>query len=691
MDKVTGRARYTTDIQLPGRLDGAIVRSAHAHALVRSLKAPAGTVLVDLLGADRVVRHLGQPIAAVAAATRAQAVKLAEQVVVEYERRPAAVNVARARASDAPLVYSTKPERKAAPNSGEGTPVLPTSWRGNVRGPSSMSWRGGTAVKRIEEAKQRGDSRLVSATFTTPVQVHTALEPHSCVAAWQPDGGLVLHMSTQAVGAIAEAAAKRWELPEDQVRVVAEHVGGGFGAKTGLTVEAIAAVELAKACQAPVRVVLDRAEELTTTGYRPGTHTEVGMLADENGDLTALTVDVHGDGGVSIGSAVAALGRLMYGTAPRRLRDFDVVTNQSPGSPFRGPGGPPMAWAMERSVDELALRMDQDPIALRKRWDGNKKRHALYDWAAELSVWTDRPAPGSQTGRFRRGVGVAAANWIYVVDPGTVVDLEVDKGVVVARNTVQDIGTGIRSVISDVLRAELGLPADRIRVEIGRTTSAHGPTSGGSRTTTSVAPAVQDAARLLRKELGIENGSIADRLDAASGTRVRGKRQRDRHGYLTPFAMNGIAFGRGMSGAVHVTEVEVDTRLGKTRVTRVWAGIAAGHIYNERLAYSQCAGSIIQGVGFALHEERHLDPATGVVLTDNLEDYRIPGIGDTPEIEVHFHQDGWDHVTGGGIGIGELATVGVAASIGNAVRNATGWSPVDLPIRPDRLLEGMHA
>ena len=187
------------------------------------------------------------------------------------------------------------------------------------------------------------------------------------------------------------------------------------------------------------------------------------------------------------------------------------------------------------------------------------------------------------------------------------------------------------------------------------------------------------------------SGSVLDRLDGANGTRVEGKRRRDRRGYVTPFALDDLAIGRGFSGAVHVTEVEVDTRLGKIRATRVWGGIAAGHIYNERLARSQCEGSIIQGVGFALYEQRHVDPASGIVLTDNLEDYRIPGIGDTPEIEVHFHQDGWDHVTGGGVGIGELATLGVAASVGNAVRAATGWSPLDLPIRPDRLLKGIRS
>jgi len=286
-------------------------------------------------------------------------------------------------------------------------------------------------------------------------------------------------------------------------------------------------------------------------------------------------------------------------------------------------------------------------------------------------------------------VGVAASNWIYVVDTGTEVELSVEGGVVVARCTVQDMGTGIRSVIHGVVCDGLGLPAERVRVEIGRSGAAHGPTSGGSRTTTSAAPAASDAAARLRAALGVPTGSVADRLK--DGTRVVGKRPRDRRGYVTPFPIAGSSLGRGLTGALHVTEVEVDTRLGAIRVTRVWAGIATGHIYNERLARSQCEGSVIQGVGFALHEQRHTDPATGIVLTDNLEDYRIPGIGDVPEIEIHFHQDGWDHVPGAGVGLGEVATIGVAASVGNAVRAATGWTPRDLPIRPDRLFEGIRS
>ena len=152
-----------------------------------------------------------------------------------------------------------------------------------------------------------------------------------------------------------------------------------------------------------------------------------------------------------------------------------------------------------------------------------------------------------------------------------------------------------------------------------------------------------------------------------------------------------LGIGRGYTGAVHVSEVEVDTLLGRIRVPRAAAGIAAGRVAAPELARSQCYGGVIQGVGYALYEQRQDDPQSGIVLSAGLEDYRIPGIGDTPEIEVHFDEEGFEHVPGGGVGLGEISTMGVAASIGNAVHNATGWRPYELPIRPDRLLEGMSS
>ncbi|AWZ04316.1 xanthine dehydrogenase [Streptomyces sp. ICC1] len=685
-EKVDGSARYTTDHRPEGLLEGVIIRSPHAHAHVRSLEA-GDLPLVPLLPPDGVVRYVGQPVAAVAAADRASARAAAERVKVEYEVLPAALDVGRARAGEGPLVYEDKAARKLAPGSGEAPQLVPARWRGNRRGPSAMSKRPATAVRRIIEGRERSPERVVEGLFTTAAQSHTPLEPHACLAHWV-DGALHLEVSTQSVKQVAELAAERFGVPVERVVARAVHVGGGFGCKMGLTSDVVAAVELARLHGAPVRVVLDRDEELTDGGYRPGTRIRLAMAADAAGELSALAMDVDTDGGVSVGGTVAALARFMYGKAPRRLRDFDIVTHRPPGAPFRGPGGPTMCWALEQAVDEMAHRLGEDPIALRRRWDGNPKRHALYDLAAALPAWS---GTRGGTGRFRRGVGVAAANWLYFLDPVTEVELTVEDGIVVARCAVQDMGTGSRTVLRRAVAEGLGVPEERVRAEVGHSDTVHGPTSGGSRTTPSIVPAAVDAAERLRDALGAADGDVASRLGLANGVRVTGRRPRDRRGFVTPLnlTMGGVAIGRGFTGSVQVAEVEVDTRLGRIRPLRVWSGIAAGRIHEERLARSQCEGAVVQGVGYALFEERRTDPATGRVLTDNLEDYRVPGIGDTPEITVHFHQEGFEHVPGGGVGLGEIATLPTAAALANAVHDATGRRPYDMPIRPDRLLEGL--
>ncbi|TDC66439.1 2Fe-2S iron-sulfur cluster binding domain-containing protein [Actinomadura sp. GC306] len=674
LSKITGAAKYTADIVLDGQLEGVIVRSPHAHAKVGGIRFDGP--LAEMLPPDRVVRYVGQPVAAVAAPTRAEALAAAARVEVDYTELPAVL------ASDAETpVYPTKESRGWAPRASEG-PLSSAKWNGNVRGPAGMSWRGGTAAKRIEKARGDDAQTLVEATYTTGVQAHTCMEPHGCVARWEGEE-LHLHLSTQAVTRVAEQAVKRWKLRPEQLHIVAEHVGGGFGSKVNVTSDVVAAVELSRLHGAPVRVVLSRPEELVDGGTRPGVRIELALLADADGKLSAFTMDAHGDSGVSIGSNAAWHSRFFYGNAPRRIRDYDHVTNRAPGIPFRGPGLPPMLWALEQSVDEMALRRGEDPIELRRRWDGNAKRHALYDRAAELPMWRERTDPGD--GRVRRGVGVAAANYMYFLDPGTKVSLTVEQGAVVARIATQDIGTGSRTVIAEVVRSALDLRPGQVRVELGHSDHAYGPTSASSCTTPSIAPAAQDAADRLRKALAGRS------LEEAEGLGVVGRRPRDRRGYVTPFPLDHFAIGRGFSGAVVVTEVEVDTLLGRIRPTRVWSGVTSGHVYAPRLARNQCEGGIIQGIGYALYEQRHDDPSTGTVLTANLEDYRIPGIADTPEIDVHFHTEGWDHVPGRGIGLGEVCTMAVAASIGNAVRHATARRPHDLPIRPDLLLKGIGA
>lgn len=685
-EKVTGAAVFTTDVSLPGMLHAAIRRSPVAAAVVGPVTFAPGEIGMDLLPADdRRVRWAGQPIAAVVAESPARARELAEALDVPLTAQPFVLDPDEAGRPGAPLVFATKADRKRAPTASEGS-ALPASWKGNRHGPASTPFFATLAKRRIARARDAGSQRLVELEFRTGSQLHTAFEPHACVADWSDPARLRVWLSTQAVEAARLEIATHFDLDPGQVEVVADHVGGGFGAKLGVTAEATAAITLSRLTRAPVRLVLDRHEELTATGNRPGSRSRVAMLVDDAAqDLRALTVDVDSHAGVAVGNSVAALTMLVYDRTPRLARDVDVVTNAPPGAPFRGPGGPTAAWALEQTVDEVAHRFGRDPIDLRAQWDGNPKRQALYTWARALPAWQHRPLTGSQSGRFRRGVGVAAANWLYFVDPDCEVVVSVQGGQLVVSTAAQDMGTGSRTVLARAVATVFAVDPSEVEVRIGRAdaTLTHGPASGGSRTTVSLWSTTVEAAKALRAQVG------PDVAQAREGASAAAKRGGDRGLRAIPVTMGGIQIGRGFSAAVHVSEVEVDTRTGHTRVLRVHGGIAVGRIHAPVLARSQCEGSIVQGIGLALYENQVLDPHTGLTLTANLEDYRIPQLGDTPEIDIHFHEEGWDRVPGGGVGLGEVATISPAASVGNAIFNATGWRPTTLPVRPDRMLAGL--
>ncbi|MGL5817470.1 MAG: molybdopterin-dependent oxidoreductase [Phycicoccus sp.] len=697
--KVTGAARYTVDVRLEGQLTGMILRSPHPHARVVSIDLePARAVTgvraaVSMLAPEDVVRYVGQEVAAVAAVDREAAEHGIRAVTVEYEVLPAVVGAEAARAGGAPRVYPGL--RKPAPSAAEG-PLFPTPWKGNVRGPTTgFSSRRGRARRTLERARAAGDPRLVEGVFTTSPQVHTPLEPHACVAHWV-GGSLEVHVSTQAVAHLRHALAERFDLDDDRVVVVAEHVGGAFGNKLALTGETVAAVELARAAAAPVGVVLDRAEELTVGGHRPAARLDVALLAGADDELAAVRFHADGDGGVSIGSAIAGLARVMYPAAAKDLVDNDVVSNLPPGTPFRGPGGPLTCWALEQAVDDVAGRLGTDPLELRRCWDPDPLRHALYDWASALPAWQQRDTVRG-SGPVRRGVGVAAANWFYWYDAASEVEVATSGEQVVVSTAVQDMGTGIRTVLARTVADELGIDAARVVVRLGDSRLRPGPVSGGSRTTATLVPAAVAAARQLRDDL---SGGWRDHRVV----RQRGSDPAAAPGVSGPFGgagavgwvfdqalrrLGGLTTGHGWTGAVVVSEVEVDTRTGHVRVIRVHEGLAVGRPQARRLAESQVHGAVVQGVGFALYEERQHDAATGRVLSAGLEDYRIPGIADAPEVAVHFHEAGFEHVEGGGVGLGEVATLAVAASVGNAVHHATGWRPRDLPMRPDRVLAGL--
>ncbi|HET6585214.1 MAG TPA: molybdopterin-dependent oxidoreductase [Nannocystaceae bacterium] len=714
--KVTGAARYTTDVRVPNRLVARALHSPHAHAKVthldwsKALAVPGVRAAIDLLGEARIVRFAGQEIMALAATDERALAEGLAQVVVRYDVRPGVFDLASARAEGAPVVYPRKQDRKAAPNAAEG-PLLPEPWDGNVRGPLKMiAKHRRKAADVVADARKAG--KVAEGAFATGVQCHTTLEPHAALAQWDGDDRLTVHLSTQAVSHMAEDIAQRWGLRRDDVRVIADYVGGGFGSKATLGIETVIAVELACVCQAPVAYALDRRAELMLGGTRPAAQVECALAFDDAGHLTAMRAVTHADSGVAVGHVASIMFRVMYHGTPRELEDYDVLTNTPPGRPFRGPGGPPAFWALEQMVDEVAHRRREDPLALRARWDPNPQRKPLYAWARALPVWRDRVKIASDRGRFRRGVGAACAGWFAFAEPKTRIEVKAGRDGVVASLSSQDMGNGTRTVIAEAIARELGIARAKVEVVLGDSRLVHGPMSAGSRTTSSVVPACIDACAQLHRELvevaedhfalkdakagrgGVAHSRgllpWADVLAVAKPITVVGRRRKDEGGYFLP-PFQGVAAEEYIAGGIQIVEVEVDTRLGKVRPIEVWGGYAIGRIVVPAVARSQAMGGIVQGLSYALFEERRLDPRGGYLLSAGLEDYRIAGIGDVPPMHVHFEEGGYDRVPGRQVGLGELVTIAPAAALGNAIFHATGKRMRTLPLRPDRVLKELQA
>lgn len=702
-EKVTGAAKYTTDVLVDAAV-GRIVRSAVPHGDLESVDLSGALTIDGVLAAISLaepgerIRYVGQPLAAVAAVDEATARRAAEAVVAHIRPRPAVFGASQCLAEDAPDVHGWW-----LPPSNNEAPALPNLRRRNLVGPtvppSPNAWRVSRRLRRAEE-----EGTIVTGTWHTSVLSHTAFEPHAAVAEWKDDGSLVVHLSTQGIWPNRERLAKALDLPEERVELRAEHVGGAFGAKQSLGVEAIAAALLARAARRPVRVVFDRPEELAVGGNRPGADVELSLAWSADLDISALRVRSVADSGASAGSLVASfLPRFVYPGAPRTLLDYDAVSNTPPGTAFRAPGGPPALLALEGAVDEMATTVGVDPVALRRRWNDRPLREAMYDWVEHHELWRSRRDPGR--GRIRRGVGVAFGSWFQGHDPKGEVTVGAGPDGVRVRAAAQDMGNGTRGMLATAVAAVFGLDPAEVEVEVGSTAAGRlAPMSSGSRTTATLWPAARAAAEeardLLVEQLaaiGLEGAVPADggvvhsgeelawrdllpRLQTvtASATRPADTRR------LTPFThrIGGVQFGWGLAESAHIVEVEVDVRLGTVRVRNVATCLAAGKIHAPDLARSQVHGGIVQGIGMALTERRRLDPNTGVVISASLEDYHLPGIGDLPELGVEFIEWGFDHVSGGGVGLAELALVAVPAAVANAVSHATGRRVRRLPITP---------
>jgi xanthine dehydrogenase YagR molybdenum-binding subunit len=742
--KVTGAARYTADVRLPGMLWARVLRSPHPHARVLRLDVSAAErhpgvkavhVVTKVLGTAvlrdpkveepssfPILRYIGQPIAAVAAVSTAIAEEALSLIKIEYEVLPFVVDVEEARKPGAPLVFPGAADQAASAGGGGGPAGVPQT--GNVHGPNKSGPLGPPRGD-VEAGFKQADV-IVEATYRTQVQTHSALETHGVVASWGADG-LTVHASTQGTATVRDEMAAVFGLQKSEVRVVTEFMGGGFGAKFGAGNFGVLAAHLAKKAGAPVRLMLDRREEHQSVGNRPSSVQRLRIGAKKDGTLTAIHLDAYGTGGVGTGAGCGGPARNMYACPNILTEESDVFTHVGPAAAFRAPGHPQGCFALEQSIDELAEKLGLDPLALRDRIDvdeelggrnvDSRARKEERRLGAQRAGWASRHAPGADKGPIKRGLGVAQSIWYRFVDLDSSCEVRVHRdGSVELYSAVQDLGTGIRTALAQVVAEELGLRAHDITVRIGDTRYPQGPGSGGSKTTGSITPAARHAAfavkqKLLEQvapalsaapaELVVRDGKIfvakepgrALSFKAAAAklrteeVAARESRREDYGGFIEGKGRN--RGGIGGYGGVQFAEVAVDTETGIVRVERVVAAHDCGRPINPLTLESQICGGILQGISYALYEQRVLDKRAGRMLNANLEQYKILGPREVPKIEVILLEEYHGRSATDAGGIGEPATIPTAAAVANAFYNATGVRLRELPMTPARVLAAL--
>jgi xanthine dehydrogenase YagR molybdenum-binding subunit len=706
--KVTGQAKYTYDVRLPGMLWAKMVRAP----------IPAGKITrIDTARAERLpgvkavwttdaklIRFAGQDIAAVAAASQEIAEDAARLIEVQCDPAPFVTSLEEAMAPNAPLVYA------------EGQPPAPANAlrKGNVTGPlPPAAAGGGRAGTRGDIEKGFADAETIhEATYRLAVHTHAVLETHGVVAHWEGDH-LTVYTSTQGVFMVRAALAEAFGLSRNKVRVISEHMGGGFGSKLYPSAVgsafAIVACRLARKTGAPVKLMLDRQEEQLCTGNAPGALMTVRLGAKRDGTLTAIHFRAHTEGGIGQSARTGAPAGNMYAQCPNvKLEEHDVFTNAGPTCALRAPGHPQGAFGLECAMDELAHHLDMDPLEFRRKNDTHPFRKTYYDVGARAIGWERRNrVPGETPGPKKRGIGMAHGNWYVLFREAVAVEVRVHRdGSVELFHGAQDIGTGIRTALAVIAAEELGLrPAD-ITVHVGDTRFPPGGTSGGSTTTNSSGPAARLAAHEARtriavlaapllkakpEELAFSDGKIVVAADPGRAVSFREAAQKMPGEVIACLADRKRQFEavRQDLAATQFAEVEVDVETGVIRVLKMVGVNNCGIPINPLTAANQLIGGQIQGASWAVFEHRTLDRNVGTMVNPNLEAYKILGPADMFEAVPIFTEGANAGNNTSATGMAEPVFVPTLAAIANAVYNATGVRLRQLPMTPDRVLAAL--
>ncbi len=681
--KVSGKAKYTHDVKMTGMLYGRLVHSPHAHARVTSVDTSAAEKMPGVKAAKAIdapggeVLWSGQEVAVVAATDEGLAEDAARAVKVTYE----------------PLEHLVREDDlKTA-----GSRAKPAAER---------------TVGNPDEGFKQADV-VVQGTYSCPVITHCCMETHGSLSGWE-GGKLNVRISTQAVSSVAQGLTRPLGVAATDIHVHQDHIGGGFGSKFGPDTWDVEGCRLARIAGAPVKVVLDRAAELSIAGARPSVFAKIRVGAKRDGTLIAWESQTWGTGGLT-GSSLPPLPYPGWEIPHQRLNHSAIATNIGPSRAWRAPNHPQACYVSMCALEDLAAALKMDPLDLYTK-NLSLLPEARRDFyreelqrAAEMIEWKKKWHPRGDAGKgpLKRGMGLSLHTWGglgHQCEARMTINAD---GSVAFETGSQDLGTGTRTAITIVLADTLGLSITGVDVRIGDNSYPPSGASGGSTTIGGVSAtarrAAVDALEELFKKVAPALNADPDSLEAAGGRiQVKGdssksmtwKQACSRLG-VNPISISAKnlrpkdpLMNQGVGG-VQMAEVLVDVETGVVRVERVVAVQDIGLIISRKTAESQVYGAVIMGIAYALHEEKIMDQLTGRMLNPNMEFYKLPGIGDIGRIDVEF-LSGKTQDDRGVIGLGEPPVISPGAAISNAVANAVGVRVPGIPLTPDRVLSSLQ-
>lgn len=697
--KVTGGARYAAEYPVPN----------HAHAAIVTSTVPVGRIAaIDTSaaarapGVIRVITHLNAPRLPMKKVgfLVTSALSLMQDDRVRYNGQPVALVVADTfeRATDAASLVRVRYADTRRPT------LDMRAARGGAYAPAPGFGGRADSTRGDFAAGLAAAAAVVDAEYTTPIENHNPMEPHATIAAWEGDA-LTVWDATQSVMGERDALAGIMGVAPEQVRVVSHFVGGGFGCKGLMWSQVPLAAMAAKVTGRPVKLVLTRRQMYGPVGARPQTQQHVVLAARADGTLTAVRHDSmsHTSRFEDYTESCANVTRMLYAT-PNQVTTHRLVKLDLGAPTFqRAPGEAPGTFALESAMDELAVKLGMDPVALRLKnyaetnpetgrpWSSKSLREC-YRIGAERFGWARRSAtPGAmRDGDVLVGYGMASATYpSYRMPASASVRLTADAaGTVMAlvQTASQDLGTGTYTVMTQLAADALGLPPAQVRFELGDSRLPPSPVSGGSMTAASTGSAVHEVCTEARRQL--EAKGVTDTASLAAFLARQPARAFSATASSTP-GRESDGYSSHAFGAVFV-EARVDRELGEIRVPRIVAAYGAGKILNAKTGRSQLQGGIVWGLGMALQEETLVDRRTGRYMNADLVEYHVPVHADIGTIDVTFVDEVDPYVNPIGVkGIGEIGITGVAAAVANAVYNATGVRVRELPITLDKVLGGV--